>query len=392
MKSTKKIVIMYDFFSENGGLEKVMLFQGKTLKNKGYNVTFAFAFVDDKLKKEKLSEFKVIEYGKLPIKAETIQISTSLFRKKILNKFKGTDLIICHSFPASYLAYKLKQKFNIPYILHIHHPPKFLYEADLKWAMNDIKRIFAYFVVKKILKKPFRRLDKLCVKNASSHFVASRSVQKRIKDIYGVDGKVIYAPVSNQFKTINIKHSELAKINNKIQQDFILSSGRVVKQKKLDWLIITLSKIKNKELQLVIAGEYESKIRNELESLSKQHKVSILFLGKLKQEDLVKLYNCAKVVISICPKEGFGLSLAEAIACGTPAISWKDGSGPEEIIIEGKNGYLAKPYYINDLAEKIANAVNKKWGKKMLSKSVEKFKEEEIENVLLTMFADIKES
>ena len=384
---------MYDFFSENGGLEKVMLFQGKTLKNKGYDVTFAFAFVYDKLRKEKLSEFKVIEYGKIGnnIKNETLQISTSLFRKNILNKFKRTDLIICHSFPASYLAYKLKKKFNIPYILHIHHPPKFLYEADLKWAMNDIKRLFAYFIVKKILKNPFRRLDKLCVKNADGYFVASKSVQKRIKQTYGINEnalKVIYPPVDNQFKITKVKPDEISRINNKIQQDFILSSGRVVKQKKLDWLIIALSKIKNKtsNLQLVIAGEYEPKIRNELEFLAIKYNVPILFLGKLPSNDLVKLYNQAGAVISICPKEGFGLSLAEAIACGTPAISWKDGSGPEEIIIEGKNGYLAKPYSIDDLANKIQEAINKNWNKKVLSRSAEKFNEKEIEKELIVSF------
>ena len=38
-----------------------MFFQAKALKKAGYDVSFAFAYVDEKLKRERLKGFKVIE-------------------------------------------------------------------------------------------------------------------------------------------------------------------------------------------------------------------------------------------------------------------------------------------------------------------------------------------
>ncbi len=368
----KRIVIMYDFFSEHGGLEKVMLFQAKTLKAKGCNVTFAFAFVDEKLKKEKLSKYNVIEYGKLPIKLEAVQISSTIFRNRIINQFKNFDLIICHSFPSSYVAYRIKKKFKIPYILHLHHLPKFIYNADLNWAKNDFKRLIAYFIVKKIFNKPFKKLDQKCIKNANKYFTASKSVQKDIKEVYHIDSKVIYPPLNAEFK--------IKKYNEK--SNFVLSSGRVVKQKRLDWLIQALSKIKNKP-KLVIAGECEQSLKSEFTELAKKLNVNLSFLGLVDKQELIRLYNTAKATISLCPKEGFGLSLVESIACGTPGISWKDGGGPEEIIVEDKNGYLAKPYDISDLAFKIEQAIKKKWNKIQVAKTVEKFNEDKIMEELI---------
>ena len=82
MLKKKKIVLMYDFLSEHGGVERVMLFQAKVLKQAGYDITFAFAYVDEKLRKTKLKGFKVIEYAPLPIKNETLQISSSILRNR----------------------------------------------------------------------------------------------------------------------------------------------------------------------------------------------------------------------------------------------------------------------------------------------------------------------
>jgi glycosyltransferase involved in cell wall biosynthesis len=42
--------------------------------------------------------------------------------------------------------------------------------------------------------------------------------------------------------------------------------------------------------------------------------------------------------------EPFGLSVIEAMACGTPVVAFNRGSMPE-IIEHGKNGYLASDYY-----------------------------------------------
>jgi len=377
----KKIVMMYDFFSEPGGVERIMFFQAKALKKAGYDVFFAFAYVDEKLKKERLKGFEVIEYAKLSIKNETLQISSSILRHSLVENFKDFDLVICHSFPASYLALRIKKRFKIPYILHLHHPPQFLYNADLDWAKNSLKRKFS-FIIGKILRKNLRKFDFYCVKNADAYFAECETVKRIITETYNIESTVLYPTVNEIFKIKNIQLDEIQKFG--IKKDYILGSGRIIKQKRFDYLIKAFSKLKNKNFQLVLAGRYKEDIKKQLENIAKYYNVNVLFLGALELPNLIKIYNLAKVTVLTCPKEWFGLVPIEAMACGCPVVSWRDNFGPQETIIENKNGFLAEPYNINDLSVKIKKALNKKWVKKEIRKTVDKFSEKEISKNLLT--------
>jgi glycosyltransferase involved in cell wall biosynthesis len=57
-------------------------------------------------------------------------------------------------------------------------------------------------------------------------------------------------------------------------------------------------------------------------------------------QDLVGLYNAADLFVSTSMGEGFGLTLAEAAACGLPIIAQKVSSIPEVV---GPGGFLLKP-------------------------------------------------
>jgi len=57
------------------------------------------------------------------------------------------------------------------------------------------------------------------------------------------------------------------------------------------------------------------------------------------QEEVRKLYTQCDVWLCCSTLEGFGLTVLEAMACRTPAVSTKCG-GPEDMVTEGVNGYL----------------------------------------------------
>lgn len=58
------------------------------------------------------------------------------------------------------------------------------------------------------------------------------------------------------------------------------------------------------------------------------------------EEDLVGLYNAADVFITTSRGEGFGLTIAEAMACGTPVIAQNISAIPEVV---GPGGILIEP-------------------------------------------------
>ena len=77
---------------------------------------------------------------------------------------------------------------------------------------------------------------------------------------------------------------------------------------------------------------------------------TISIRGFVETEELVKLYNQAKVYVQPSVYEGFGLPVLEALACGTPVICGKNSSVQE---IGGDAVTYAEVTDVDDLANKI---------------------------------------
>ena len=63
-------------------------------------------------------------------------------------------------------------------------------------------------------------------------------------------------------------------------------------------------------------------------------------------------YSCADIFVAPSRMEAFGKTIAESMACGTPVVCF-DATGPADIVRHEKDGYLAKPFAPDSLAEGI---------------------------------------
>jgi glycosyltransferase involved in cell wall biosynthesis len=79
---------------------------------------------------------------------------------------------------------------------------------------------------------------------------------------------------------------------------------------------------------------------------------NIINIGHLDLAHLVMAYNRCDIFLSASRLEGFGLSVAEAMACGKPVVA-TNGSSLPELVIEGKAGFLCKMDDVRGFAEKI---------------------------------------
>ena len=113
--------------------------------------------------------------------------------------------------------------------------------------------------------------------------------------------------------------------------------------KGYDLLMNCLSLLNIDNLELVIFGE-----RNTKQMLINGHiTTNVGFLTN--ETDLAMLYSAADIVIVPSRQESFSQVCLESISCGTPVVAF-DYSGPRDIILHKKNGYLAKPYDVEDLS------------------------------------------
>ncbi len=122
----------------------------------------------------------------------------------------------------------------------------------------------------------------------------------------------------------------------------VVAVGRLVPVKRFDLLVDALVALKadHPDLQAVIAGEgYE---RPALEALIRGHRAErwIRLPGFVSDEDLVGLYRRAWALASTSLREGWGMTVTEAGACGTPSVVTRIG-GHEDAVQDQRSGILA---------------------------------------------------
>ena len=160
------------------------------------------------------------------------------------------------------------------------------------------------------------------------------------------------------------------------RDDYILYVGRFEKQKGLFMLIDSFAAISNKSIKLLIIGKgsQEHELMEKINNLDLSNRVEIQPFTK----EIENYYKKAKLVVMSSYFEGFPNVLSEAIACGTPIVSFDLPSGPSDIVINGENGYLAEYLNVEDMAKKIDLALMKRWNYTRVKKTAGRFKKENI--------------
>jgi glycosyltransferase involved in cell wall biosynthesis len=130
--------------------------------------------------------------------------------------------------------------------------------------------------------------------------------------------------------------------------------GRIKKYKSVDHLLHAFAIVLKilPEAKLVIIGDGDGKPAFEQLSHKLQIDHAATFTGYLPLEEKVRLLNQMQIVVNTSAKEGWGLTVTEANACGVPAVA-SDVPGLRDAVIDGETGLLYEYGNIEQLAEKI---------------------------------------
>ncbi len=154
----------------------------------------------------------------------------------------------------------------------------------------------------------------------------------------------------------------------------VLYVGRLKKYKGLEYLIMAMREVvkqaPNARLFIVGKGDYVDELVNLTDRLGLNNVVK--FFGYVSEGKKFELMQKAHVIVVPSIKEGWGIPVIEAAACGTPAIG-TDTTGLKDSIINGKTGFLVPYGEPKILAKKIVEILKNDDLRHTLSKNAVKW-------------------
>ena len=178
--------------------------------------------------------------------------------------------------------------------------------------------------------------------NATKVVTLAMVINGYLKELYNIDGAVIYNPINKQPKR------ELSNT-----EKFIFFAAYLIKDKGYTTLLEAFSSISNKypDWKLVIAGtgelEEARKLCNEF-GITEQ----VTIYNWLGREEMNKMYAQAGIFCIASLKEGFPMSFLEAASYGVPVVSTPVG-GLVDVLQDGENSMVFDFNNSKQLAQKL---------------------------------------
>ena len=208
----------------------------------------------------------------------------------------------------------------------------------------------------------YRTMMKACSRRAMRIITDSLHSRDEIVRYLHVDPRkidVIYPGVDRGFHRVT-DSAQLDAVRSKygLDRDFILCVGIYKPRKNHAGLLRAFQRVRQNgsNAQLVIAGpmaEGESMLRRLAVELGiAEH---VVFTGFVDEPDLRALYSAAHVCA--CPSfyEGFGFTVLEAMACGTPVVCSSATSLPE---VAGEAALYSNPHNPEEIASQLSRVLS----------------------------------
>lgn len=313
-----------------GGAEKVVTTLADQLVNMGHEVNIAY-LTGEALVVPKNKSVRVIN---LEVKSFRSLTGGYLKLRKLIDDFKP-DVVHSHLVHANILCRTMRLSTNIPRLISSAHNTD-----EEGWT-----RFLAYRLTDRITDISTNVSDE-----AVEAFIQKKAVRR---------GRML--TLHNGISTTDFVFSEQARsyIRSELGvtegQQLILAVGRLNEQKDYPNLLAAIShvslKCRNVKLAIVGDGPQLNELKEYANSLGLNNKVN--FLGI--RTDIPSLMSAADVFTLSSAWEGFGLVVAEAMACNRVVVA-TDCGGVKEVV--GDAGFLVPPKDSRKLAATLELALN----------------------------------
>ncbi|MDK2944680.1 MAG: hypothetical protein PWQ24_1395 [Mesotoga sp.] len=289
--------------------------------------------------------------GRLPTRLQNSYFSRIAVLYKENCEIKP-DIIHCHFSSNAKLGKALSQELGCPYIVTLH---------ENHWWFEEL--IFGD-------KRKF-------MKAVADSDMITRPNSIDIIDLFKWDipsERIAYLPNYVDENSFNLPSSEE---RLRARQQLGVESKRVVlniaslhKKKGQELLIEAIAILKERIPEIILWIIGEGPEENRLRVLSEKLGIekNVLFLGRIENNKIQFYLACADVFAMPSKAESFGISQVEGMLAGLPVVA-TNNFGSEEIVIDGRNGFICRTRDSRDYARLLYEAIIKEWDRKDIRQS-----------------------
>ena len=335
MSNKTLIVCLHPYSNKGGATNKIAQLLNK-IDQKEFEIVYIYLKKNSKLKlntniksiklKSQRTLFSILEIRKILSTFERRN-----FKKKIFISNQNYSNILVYFLLKNFENYK-------SILIERNH-------LDELYYYETIKDFFKKFLIKILMKFTYKYSYKLIGNSKKLSKDLSKFVNKKVHTIYSPTNFKQLIRMSKNYKT-----KDILKKKSKIR---LLSVSRFTKRKDLITLLRALNIINSKyrNIELILIG-YGSELNTIKQYIKKNNLKNKIFLISYK-DNPYPYFLISDLYIMPSLYEGCPNSIIEATALNLPVISSNCNSGPSEILLNGRGGFIFEKKNHIELANKI---------------------------------------
>lgn len=192
-----------------------------------------------------------------------------------------------------------------------------------------------------------------------------------------------------------ISGGEKAELRNKLNltQDkvYVVTVGQFIERKGFDLLLEGWNKVDGRNAELIIIGGGDDRVKYET-FIEENALNNVTIIDFLEKSALYEYYKASDIFILPTREDIWGLVVNEAMACGLPVISSDNCVAAQELIEQGKNGYIYPVYDVDRMKDCLQKLINDKALRDEIAENnIAKIQGNTIENIGKQHIEDIEE-
>lgn len=286
----KIVQVCQRYYPEIGGIETHVKEISERLVKNGHNVEVLCTDPTGKLqKKETINEVRVIRFRSIAYK-DAFFLAPQIYFYLRSKTYDCIHIHNYHAFPALLATLACRDFIFTP---HYHGG--------------------SHSKIKNLLYKPYKLIGGFIFKKANKIVCVSKFEMELIRNHFKINNnKLVFIPNGLNLEEFN----NVEPIRR--EHRTILYVGRLEKYKGVHHIISTLSMLYGYRLEIIGKGPYKKNLLVLAEKLNVSDRID--WLSGLARSDLLLHYKSADVFINLSRFEAYGITVAEALASGTPCV------------------------------------------------------------------------